>query len=290
MRVNLSSHFRSYTAGKPAVAASGSTLGEALLDLDRQFPGPPLPSRGRAGPGAPPREGVRQRHARRGPRDAGPRLRRDPHPRGLERRVAGRLPGGAPRGGPRGRVVRGPAGELIMAPRAGGPVDSPPPAPPRGPSEGLHGSHLREAQDHDVRAVGPAGEAVRPDREGDRDRGQEGQRRPRQQSPAAARDAERARREHAEGQGRGRDPTRLRPGRRRLPGDPLRGVRPARRSRSSSRRRPTTRPAPSPTSGRTSRPTTATSATWGASRTTSSAWASSGSRPRGSTPTSSSSR
>ena len=39
MRVNLSSHFRSYTAGAPTVAASGSTLGEALLDLDRQFPG-----------------------------------------------------------------------------------------------------------------------------------------------------------------------------------------------------------------------------------------------------------
>ncbi len=39
MRVNLSSHFRSYTAGKPAVTANGTTLGEALLDLDRQFPG-----------------------------------------------------------------------------------------------------------------------------------------------------------------------------------------------------------------------------------------------------------
>jgi len=39
MRVNLSSHFRSYTAGKPAVQATGATLDEALRDLDRQFPG-----------------------------------------------------------------------------------------------------------------------------------------------------------------------------------------------------------------------------------------------------------
>lgn len=39
MRVNLSSHFRSYTAGRPAVQASGATLDEALRDLDRQFPG-----------------------------------------------------------------------------------------------------------------------------------------------------------------------------------------------------------------------------------------------------------
>ena len=39
MRVNLSSHFRSYTALAPTVEARGSTLGEVLLDLDRQFPG-----------------------------------------------------------------------------------------------------------------------------------------------------------------------------------------------------------------------------------------------------------
>jgi molybdopterin synthase sulfur carrier subunit len=39
MRVNLSSHFRSYTSSKPTVAARGATVGQVLDDLDRQFPG-----------------------------------------------------------------------------------------------------------------------------------------------------------------------------------------------------------------------------------------------------------
>ncbi len=39
MRVNLSSHFRSYTAGRPVVEASGSTVAEVLRDLDRRYPG-----------------------------------------------------------------------------------------------------------------------------------------------------------------------------------------------------------------------------------------------------------
>ena len=39
MRVNLSSHFRSYTASKPQVEARGVTVGEVLADLDRRFPG-----------------------------------------------------------------------------------------------------------------------------------------------------------------------------------------------------------------------------------------------------------
>ena len=39
MRVNLSSHFRSYTAGKPSVEASGATVAEVMADLDRRFPG-----------------------------------------------------------------------------------------------------------------------------------------------------------------------------------------------------------------------------------------------------------
>ncbi len=39
MRVNLSSHYRAYTAGKPAVEADGGTVGEVMEDLDRRFPG-----------------------------------------------------------------------------------------------------------------------------------------------------------------------------------------------------------------------------------------------------------
>jgi len=39
MRVNLSSHFRSYTASKPQVEARGTTVGEVMADLDRRFPG-----------------------------------------------------------------------------------------------------------------------------------------------------------------------------------------------------------------------------------------------------------
>ena len=39
MRVNLSTHFRAYTASKPTVEARGSTVGEVLADLDRRHPG-----------------------------------------------------------------------------------------------------------------------------------------------------------------------------------------------------------------------------------------------------------
>jgi len=39
VRVNLSTHFRSYTANRPTVEAQGATVGEVLLDLDRRFPG-----------------------------------------------------------------------------------------------------------------------------------------------------------------------------------------------------------------------------------------------------------
>jgi molybdopterin converting factor small subunit len=39
MRVHLSSHFRSYTAGKPSVESRGATVDEVLRDLDRRFPG-----------------------------------------------------------------------------------------------------------------------------------------------------------------------------------------------------------------------------------------------------------
>ena len=39
MRVNLSTHFRAYTASKPFVAARGATVGQVLADLDRRFPG-----------------------------------------------------------------------------------------------------------------------------------------------------------------------------------------------------------------------------------------------------------
>ncbi len=39
MRVNLSSHFRSYTDGKPTVESRGASVAEVLADLDRRFPG-----------------------------------------------------------------------------------------------------------------------------------------------------------------------------------------------------------------------------------------------------------
>lgn len=39
MRVNLSSHYRGYTAGKPAVEADGATVAEVMADLDRRYPG-----------------------------------------------------------------------------------------------------------------------------------------------------------------------------------------------------------------------------------------------------------
>lgn len=39
MRVNLSSHFRSYTDGAPTVPAQGATVAEVLADLDRRHPG-----------------------------------------------------------------------------------------------------------------------------------------------------------------------------------------------------------------------------------------------------------
>ena len=64
---------------------------------------------------------------------------------------------------------------------------------------------------------------------------------------AAARHAERARGQHAEGQGRVGNQARDGQGGGELPGNPLRGLRPARRRRSWSRPRPTTRPAPSAT-------------------------------------------
>ena len=39
MKVVVPSQLRSYTAGKSEVEASGATVAEALVDLDRQFPG-----------------------------------------------------------------------------------------------------------------------------------------------------------------------------------------------------------------------------------------------------------
>ena len=80
---------------------------------------------------------------------------------------------------------------------------------------------------------------------------------------AAPRDPERARRQHAEGQGRGRDQARLRPGRGELPGGDLRGLRAARRRRCSSRPPPTTPRAPSPACATSSPRAAATSATSG---------------------------
>jgi sulfur-carrier protein len=39
MKVVVPTQLRSYTAGKSEVDAAGSTVAEALVDLDRQFPG-----------------------------------------------------------------------------------------------------------------------------------------------------------------------------------------------------------------------------------------------------------
>ena len=39
MRVVVPSQLRGYTSGADLVEAAGATLGEVLLDLDRQFPG-----------------------------------------------------------------------------------------------------------------------------------------------------------------------------------------------------------------------------------------------------------
>lgn len=39
MRVHVSSHVRSYTAGQPEVEAEGRTLAEVMSDLERQYPG-----------------------------------------------------------------------------------------------------------------------------------------------------------------------------------------------------------------------------------------------------------
>jgi molybdopterin converting factor small subunit len=39
MRVNLSSHFRDYTGGKPSVDARGATVAEVMDDLERRHPG-----------------------------------------------------------------------------------------------------------------------------------------------------------------------------------------------------------------------------------------------------------
>ena len=98
------------------------------------------------------------------------------------------------------------------------------------PSRGtLHGTHLRSPQTHHVRALGPHGEAVPAHRQGDRDRGQERGVEPRGQPGAAPRGPERARRQHAEGQGRGGDRAGVRPRRHPLRGDQLRGLRAARR-------------------------------------------------------------
>lgn len=37
--VHVSSHVRSYTSGRAEVAATGRTLADVLVDLDRQYPG-----------------------------------------------------------------------------------------------------------------------------------------------------------------------------------------------------------------------------------------------------------
>jgi molybdopterin converting factor small subunit len=39
MRVRIPTPLRSYTSEQSAVTAEGSTVGELLVDLDRQFPG-----------------------------------------------------------------------------------------------------------------------------------------------------------------------------------------------------------------------------------------------------------
>ena len=98
-----------------------------------------------------------------------------------------------------------------------------------GPGARCDGTHLRSQKTHDVRALEPDGEAVRAHRQGHHDRGQDRGPGPGRQSRAAARHPERARRQHAEGQGRGGDQARLGARRGELRGDPLRGLRTARR-------------------------------------------------------------
>ena len=39
VKVHLSSHVRSYTAGQKQVEAKGGTLGEVMADLERRYPG-----------------------------------------------------------------------------------------------------------------------------------------------------------------------------------------------------------------------------------------------------------
>jgi sulfur-carrier protein len=39
VKVHLSSHVRSYTAGKAEVTAEGANLAELMLDLEAQYPG-----------------------------------------------------------------------------------------------------------------------------------------------------------------------------------------------------------------------------------------------------------
>jgi len=39
MKVRIPTPLRSYTANEASVSASGSTVGEIIADLDRQFPG-----------------------------------------------------------------------------------------------------------------------------------------------------------------------------------------------------------------------------------------------------------
>jgi len=39
VKVHLSSHVRSYTAGRKQVEAEGGTLAEVMADLERRFPG-----------------------------------------------------------------------------------------------------------------------------------------------------------------------------------------------------------------------------------------------------------
>ena len=102
-----------------------------------------------------------------------------------------------------------------------------------------------------------------------------GRPRPEQQPGAAPRDPERARDQHAEGQGRGRDQARLRPGRDRFPAGPLRGLCAARRRACWSRPRPTTRRARSRACATSCRSTAATSRATAASASCSGAWASS---------------
>jgi molybdopterin converting factor small subunit len=39
MRVNFSTHFRSYTAGQASVDVPGATVAEVMAGLDRRYPG-----------------------------------------------------------------------------------------------------------------------------------------------------------------------------------------------------------------------------------------------------------